>query len=234
MEPPAPHVRRPSRLPSSRKQFQYAIRKYLWISCLMACDLPCDPAVFSHFRRQLFGELAMSRDWKSGGGFRPARMSWDCRQQAWSSRPSSAEQPARPSRAPKVALPVGVAGGPHRPGRGGSAALAEGTVRRVFRSYVTSGPSRLTVAASAAAGDARLIPDFLWHGAEAYGFRGDVWTCGRVAGVIREEFDVSYSKSQVVAAAQATSDGPRRSRSPAPSSGTRRRSRGGGPSRGPP
>jgi transposase len=43
----------------------------------------------------------------------------------------------------------------------------------------------------------RLIPDFLWHGAEAYGFRGEVWTCGRVAGVIREEFDVSYSKSQV-------------------------------------
>jgi transposase len=42
-----------------------------------------------------------------------------------------------------------------------------------------------------------LIPDFLWHGAEAYGFRGDVWTCGRVAGVIREEFDVSYSNSQV-------------------------------------
>src|SRR5436305_1908705 len=36
----------------------------------------------------------------------------------------------------------------------------------------------------------RLIPDFLWHGAEAYGLRGDVWTCGRVAGVIREEFDV--------------------------------------------
>src|SRR5512135_2646991 len=43
----------------------------------------------------------------------------------------------------------------------------------------------------------RLIPDFLWHGAEAYGFRGDVWTCGRVAGVLREEFDVSGRKSQV-------------------------------------
>ena len=43
----------------------------------------------------------------------------------------------------------------------------------------------------------RLIPDFLWHGAEAYGFRGEVWTCDRVAGVIREEFGVSYSKSQV-------------------------------------
>jgi transposase len=42
----------------------------------------------------------------------------------------------------------------------------------------------------------RLIPDFLWHGSEAYGFRGDLWTCDRVAAVIREEFGVSYSKSQ--------------------------------------
>jgi transposase len=43
----------------------------------------------------------------------------------------------------------------------------------------------------------RLIPDFLWHGAEPYGFRGDVWTCERVAGVLDEEFGVSYSESQV-------------------------------------
>src|SRR5260370_3356476 len=43
----------------------------------------------------------------------------------------------------------------------------------------------------------RLIPDFLWHGAEAYGFRGEVWTCARVARVLEEEFGVSYSKSQV-------------------------------------
>jgi transposase len=43
----------------------------------------------------------------------------------------------------------------------------------------------------------RLIPDFLWHGAESYGFRGDVWTCERVAGVLYQEFGVSYSKSQV-------------------------------------
>src|SRR3954453_10119010 len=26
-------------------------------------------------------------------------------------------------------------------------------------------------------GQKRLIPEFLWHGAEAYGFRGEVWTC---------------------------------------------------------
>ena len=26
----------------------------------------------------------------------------------------------------------------------------------------------------------QLIPELLWHGAEAYGFRGSVWTCGRI------------------------------------------------------
>src|SRR5260370_41628531 len=42
-----------------------------------------------------------------------------------------------------------------------------------------------------------LIPDFLWHGPEAYGFRGEVWTCARVAKVIEEEFGVSYHKGHV-------------------------------------
>src|SRR5271166_5234380 len=43
----------------------------------------------------------------------------------------------------------------------------------------------------------RLIPDFLSHGAEAYGFRGEVWTCARVAKVIDEEFGVTYHKGHV-------------------------------------
>ena len=43
----------------------------------------------------------------------------------------------------------------------------------------------------------RSIPELLWHGPEAYGFRGEVWTCGRVAKVLAEEFDVSYSKGHV-------------------------------------
>src|SRR4051794_23785057 len=43
----------------------------------------------------------------------------------------------------------------------------------------------------------QLIPEFLWHGAEAYGFRGDVWTCARVAQVIEEEFGVRYHKDHV-------------------------------------
>jgi transposase len=42
-----------------------------------------------------------------------------------------------------------------------------------------------------------LIPEFLWHGAEAYGFRGDVWTRARVAAVIAEEFGVRYHKGHV-------------------------------------
>jgi hypothetical protein len=43
----------------------------------------------------------------------------------------------------------------------------------------------------------RLIPDFLWHGPEAYGFRGDVWTCARIARVIEEEFGVRYHQDHV-------------------------------------
>jgi len=43
----------------------------------------------------------------------------------------------------------------------------------------------------------RMIPEFLWHGAEAYGFRGEAWTCARVADVIWEEFGVRYHKDHV-------------------------------------
>jgi transposase len=61
-----------------------------------------------------------------------------------------------------------------------------------LRSQARSGrPSKLTAA------EKRLLPDCLWHGAEAYGFQGEFWTCARVAGMLAEEFGVSYSKSQV-------------------------------------
>jgi len=42
-----------------------------------------------------------------------------------------------------------------------------------------------------------MIPEFLSHGAEAYGFKGDVWTCARVAKVIYREFGIQYHKRQV-------------------------------------
>jgi transposase len=42
-----------------------------------------------------------------------------------------------------------------------------------------------------------LLPDLLSHGADAYGFRGKVWTCARVARVILEEFGVTYHPAHV-------------------------------------
>ena len=43
----------------------------------------------------------------------------------------------------------------------------------------------------------QLIPDLLSHGAEAYGFCGDVWTNVRVAKVIEWEWSVAYHRSHV-------------------------------------
>jgi transposase len=41
------------------------------------------------------------------------------------------------------------------------------------------------------------LPELLKRGAPAYGFRGEVWTCARVAQVIRREFGVSYHPAHV-------------------------------------
>jgi transposase len=43
----------------------------------------------------------------------------------------------------------------------------------------------------------QVIPESLSHGAEAYGFRGEVWTCARIREVIKREFAVSYHKDHV-------------------------------------
>src|SRR5215208_6793446 len=68
-------------------------------------------------------------------------------------------------------------------------AAAERDGPDALRSHPAPGPlPRLT------AQQKRLIPEFLWHGPEAYGFRGQVWTCARVALVLEEEFGVRYHK----------------------------------------
>jgi transposase len=54
-----------------------------------------------------------------------------------------------------------------------------------------TGPIKLTEA------QLHVIPELLSHGAEAYGFRGELWTCARVAAVIWEEFGVSYHKAHI-------------------------------------
>ena len=41
------------------------------------------------------------------------------------------------------------------------------------------------------------VPELLERGAEAHGFRGEVWTCARVAEVIRREFGMSYHPAHV-------------------------------------
>src|SRR5512143_2198961 len=58
---------------------------------------------------------------------------------------------------------------------------------------VTEGAVSQWMATARAGGPAALLS----HGAEAYGFRGEVWTCARVAQVIEEEFGVSYHKGHV-------------------------------------
>jgi transposase len=47
------------------------------------------------------------------------------------------------------------------------------------------------------------LPALLHRGAEAYGFRGQVWTCGRIAAVIRLEFGITYHPSHVSRVLQA-------------------------------
>lgn len=61
-----------------------------------------------------------------------------------------------------------------------------------LRSRLRPGPT-----AKLLPGQRELIADCLWHGAEAYGFRGDLWTCARVGKVIEEEFGVRYHPGHV-------------------------------------
>jgi transposase len=81
--------------------------------------------------------------------------------------------------------------------------VTEGAVSRWLAAARRGGPEALLShpapgpAPKLTTAQLRLIPDFLWHGPEAYGFRGEVWTCDRVVEVLAEEFAVSYSKSQV-------------------------------------
>jgi len=81
--------------------------------------------------------------------------------------------------------------------------VAEETVSRWLARARTGGAEALRARSAPghppklSAAQKRLIPEFLWHGAEAYGFRGQVWTCARIARVIEEEFGVRYHRDHV-------------------------------------
>jgi transposase len=66
------------------------------------------------------------------------------------------------------------------------------------------------------------VPELLERGAPAYGFRGEVWTCARVAEVIRREFGVSYHPAHVSRLVRKLGLSLQRSRCVGPTSETRR------------
>jgi transposase len=109
-------------------------------------------------------------DWKEWRRFR----AWDLHRRGWVQH--------------DIAVALGVSEG--AVSRWIRAAMDAG--RKALRSHSPPGhPAKLTNE------QRRQIPDFLRHGAEAYGFRGDVWTCHRVAQVLEWEFGVRYHKDHV-------------------------------------
>ncbi|MDO8691666.1 MAG: winged helix-turn-helix domain-containing protein [Dehalococcoidia bacterium] len=108
----------------------------------------------------------MPQDWREGCRFR----AWKLYQQGWKQS--------------HIAEAVGVT-------RGAVSQwikrAKEGGGIEVLRRRIAPGPQpRLTAEQRA------QIPSLLAKGAEAYGFRGDIWTCARIAVVIKEVFGVSY------------------------------------------
>jgi transposase len=81
--------------------------------------------------------------------------------------------------------------------------VSKGAVSRWFKKAKTEG--RKSLQASRHTGrppelnkaQKLQLPDLLGHGAEAYGFRGDLWTCPRIKKVIEWEFGVTYHRSHV-------------------------------------
>jgi transposase len=67
------------------------------------------------------------------------------------------------------------------------------------RSSGSKAPTRpwSTAAPERGAARAKEVPELLARGAPAHGFRGEVWTCGRVAEVIRKEFGLSHPPAHV-------------------------------------
>lgn len=67
----------------------------------------------------------------------------------------------------------------------------QGGVEALKRQPAPGAPPRLSEQQRA------RVPELLERGAQAHGFRGEVWTCARVAEVIRKEFGVVYHPAHV-------------------------------------
>ena len=106
---------------------------------------------------------SQATDWREGRRFR----AWELKQQSWNHR--------------EIARALGVTEGAvsqwMQRGR-------EGGVEALKKRTSPGAPPRLSEKQQA------QLKELLAQGAPAYGFRGDVWSCERVAQVIRKEFGV--------------------------------------------
>lgn len=81
--------------------------------------------------------------------------------------------------------------------------VTRGAVSQWLKTAHEAGPTALAAQARSGAPrrlskqDLWLLPDLLSHGAEAYGFSGELWTCRRVRRVIEQEFGVTYDRRHV-------------------------------------
>jgi transposase len=109
-------------------------------------------------------------DWREGR----RRRAWELKQQGWKQQDIAAAlgvTPGAVSQWLKRGREQGVEGLRRHPAPGRQARLTQEQVTQV--------------------------PALLGRGAEAYGFRGQVWTCKRVAEVIRRTFGVTYHPAHV-------------------------------------
>jgi transposase len=109
-------------------------------------------------------------DWKEARRWR----AWDLKQGGWAQR--------------AIADALGVTKGAVSQWM---SAVETGGVEALRARPRTGRPCELTEA------QRQRLPEFLAYGAEAYGFRGGVWTCARVGKVIEQEFGIRYHKAHV-------------------------------------
>ena len=109
-------------------------------------------------------------DWREGRRLR----AWELRQEGWKQRDIARAlgvSKGAVSQWMKRAKQEGMEALKHRPPPGAKARLSEA--------------------------ERAKLPELLARGAPAHGFRGEVWTCARVAEVILKEFGVSYHPAHV-------------------------------------
>ena len=109
-------------------------------------------------------------DWREGG----RRRAWELKEQGWKQH--------------DIAAALGVT--PGAVSQWLSRARQQG-VEALRRHPAASPTPRLSAEQRA------QIPGLIARGAEAYGFRGQIWTCKRVAEVIRRTFGVTYHPAHV-------------------------------------